>query len=166
MFKAYPHSNPGFSKPLRTPALLRCLSNLCVCFVRAVWGQFIHAELSEEVCVCGGEVCRAGCDILLQSHRMQSSPRVLSCLPSCAHCCIYRTNIQKTHFSEWRLNVVAVLRCVALFLTDSFVSSDKPGVLWQCEWWYRPAACIPHGLSSGRESAGLGSPISQVAKLV
>lgn len=116
MFKAYPHSNPGFSKPLRTLALLRCLSNLFVCFVHTVWKQFMHAKLSEEVCASCGEACRAQCDM------PSAFPHNALLLYSLLY--LQNKHSKDTHFSEWRVNVAA-LRCVALFLTDSFVSSDS-----------------------------------------
>lgn len=124
MFKAYPHNNPEFSKPLRTLALLRCLSNLFVCFVHTVWKHFMHAKLSEEVCISRGEACRARCD--MPSAFPHSALLSLS-LCSFLYSLLYLQNKRSkdTHFSEWGVNVVAVLRCVALFLTDSFVSSDS-----------------------------------------
>lgn len=132
MVEAYPQNKKGISKPLRTHALLRrCLPNLFV---------FIHRFCSV-ICIC--KAFLKNCHLYQKSlqtmwhtflHVLHSRSGGLSSfviffvfllLHSLSH--LQYKITKDRHFSEWRAKVVTVLRCVVLFLTDSFVSSDSQG---------------------------------------
>lgn len=132
MVKAYPQSKQEISKPLRSHALFwRCLPNLfvfidrvgsviCICktFLRdwhlyqkslqTIWHAFLHVHKSRSWGLSSFVIFF-----------------VFLLLHSLSH--LQNKHTKYRHFSEWRAEVVTVLRCVVLFLTDSFVSSDSQG---------------------------------------
>lgn len=134
MFKAYPRSKPGISKPLRTHALLRCLSNLVVVlYICSLQSRFYRQSLMKRPGSLPAKFADGGVTCLLHSHKTPCCLLlcVLSCLSSCICCCFYRTNVLRTRFSlneeqRWWQYLNALL-----YFWLSLCFFRQPGVLQQ-----------------------------------
>lgn len=123
--------NPGFLNLLGLMPYLEGVYQICLILIYTAYNAiYICKAFRQHLHLCQKSLQTVMWRAFLHFHRSGNEALfICSFLFSfcCVHYHIYRTSVLGTHFSGWRGKVVTVLRCVVLFLTDSFVSSDSQG---------------------------------------